>query len=65
MRPKTAWKTKILVAGIKDDINTLIGLAEVDADRAEECDAPDTAKDDRQRAGRLRRVLKLIADCER
>ncbi len=46
-------------------VDEMIGWAEADAQHAAENDAPDTAKDDRYRANRLRKVRELLTACER
>ena len=46
-------------------VDEIIGWADADAEHAAESDAPDTSRDDRARAVRLRKARTLIAGCER
>lgn len=46
-------------------VDELISWADADAEHAAENDAPDTARDDRQRARTLRKARALLAECER
>lgn len=53
------------LAEARATVEQLIAWAEADSQHAAENDAPDTARDDRRRARTLRRVLALLAECER
>ncbi len=47
------------------EVHTLIGWAEADAEQSLDDGAPDQARNDKARATKLRKVLKLLSECER
>lgn len=65
MGTRTCETTNGLLAITLTHVDRLIEWADADAEHAYECDAFDTAKDDRRRAKTLRKARDLIAQCER
>lgn len=61
----TTETTNGALENVKSLVRGLIQWADADAQHASENDARYTAKDDFQRATILRKVLKLLEQCER